>query len=258
MKTLRTLWNIALAGLIAVAVLVVLAGNQPATSQSPKIESFVGPNSPEGTKPACDLPKQLRKENIKSPPGIGWGCCVFRSLDHAAHWQMTQALYGMPEWMAEKGIWGGGWPEKVDRLIPQIAKERDMETPDYLQIESGDLDILRLACKTGRMVSITYYWSPSGRYSGRHISHMVNLVHADNKWFAILDNNYIDQLEWLTEDEFKKASFSKGKYWAVILLDNPPPPIPRNLNNEKTPHHAVVSLANSSLFPKHLLSLGTL
>ena len=55
---------------------------------------------------------------------------------------------------------------------------------------------------------------------------MVNPVHALNGYFAILDSNYPEQLEWLNESEFKRAYTSDGS-WTVILLDPGPPLVPR-------------------------------
>jgi len=61
---------------------------------------------------------------------------------------------------------------------------------------------------------------------------MVNLVHADDRYFAVLDNNYVgqNQIEWMTPEEFKRSWTGLGGGWAVILLAPPPPPVPTNAN----------------------------
>jgi hypothetical protein len=56
---------------------------------------------------------------------------------------------------------------------------------------------------------------------------MVNCVHADGKNYAVLDNNYPEQLEWLSEEEFRHAYTSDGG-WTFVLLNPGPPPPPRN------------------------------
>lgn len=200
-------------------------------------EASIGEDAPDGTSPAIDFPKVLRKKNIGSPRPrfIGdpksWGCCVFRSIDHAAHWQNLPQLNGFPEWMVEKGIQGGGYPAKVDDLLPKICADRNSEVPGYIQVENNNLEILKLACKTGRMVCVTYSYSPTGRYNSQRISHMVNLVHADDKWFAVLDNNYIETLEWMSPEEFLPVYHGgRRNGWAIIFLSPPPPPVPRNKN----------------------------
>lgn len=142
--------------------------------------------------------------------------------------QNVPALLEFPKWLIQKGIPGGGYPQKVADLIPQIAKDRGMPTPDYIQVEGGDLEILKLAAKTGRFPCVTYAVSPTGRYSGQRIAHMVNApaAGAGGKWWAVLDNNYVgaDAYEWMSESEFARA-YAPG--WAVILLNPGPPPPPR-------------------------------
>lgn len=175
---------------------------------------------------ACPLPGELHKANISSK---GLGCCVFRSLDHAARWQNVPALYAMPEWMVSKGVAGGGWPEKVDDLVPRIAKDRGLPVPEYVQIEENDLEILKLATRTRRMVCVTYARSPTGRYNGARIAHMVNAVHTDDEWSVVLDNNYIgtDRFEWIELPRVLPTYSGGSKMWAIVLLAPPPPPEPK-------------------------------
>ena len=187
--------------------------------------------APDGkTEVQCDLPTELRLKNKggsdgRGGPGTGSGLCVFTSINHSAHWQNVDALKDFRDWMTK--LPGGGDPEKVDRMIEKKCKELGMPKPEYIQVERADLDILLLALKTGRMPSITYAYSPTGRYNGKRISHMVSLVHLDDKWAGVLDNNYPDALEWLTPDQLRKT-FKQGSGWCVILLAPPPPPVPKN------------------------------
>lgn len=186
-----------------------------------------GPIAPDGTPIQIPLPGSLHQANISVR---GAGCCVFRSLDHAARWANVPVLIHMPEWMKEKGIAGGGWPEKVNELIEKISSDRGLSKPEYIQIEnSRDLEVLRAATKSGRMISVTYSRSPTGRYGGNRIAHMVNAAHFDARNVAILDNNYpgADKYEWITPDQFLKICNPSG-YWAVILLTHGPPPPPKN------------------------------
>jgi hypothetical protein len=199
-----------------------------AASLLPCAAATIGGNrTPDGQEIQIDLPPELHQKNIASR---GLGCCVFRSLDHAARWQDIAALQHFPEWMVQRGIAGGGYPQKVSDLIPKISKDRGLPPPDYIQVEDNDLEILKLACKTGRMPGVTYSFSPSGRYGGGRIAHMVNLVHADDKHFCVLDNNFVgaNQYEWLSPQEFLKTYSGGRTGWCVILMPPPPPPIPVN------------------------------
>lgn len=192
-----------------------------------------GPISPDGQEEIqCDLPGELHKRNTGGigprGPGSGAGLCVFTSIEHSAIHQNVPELLGFQKWMTHRP--GGGYPEKVDKMVSVFCKERGVPVPRYLQVEGGDMEILKLACKTGRMPGVTYCWSPTGRYSGKYIAHMVNIVHASDEWACVLDNNYPgeDRYEWMSWSEFRKTFMGNGGGWAVILLPPGPPPAPTN------------------------------
>jgi hypothetical protein len=141
------------------------------------------------------------------------------------------------DWMTKYP--GGGWPEKVKQKIVALAKAKGVANPEQwyeenvIQVEANNLEILKLACRTGRMPGITYSYSPTGHYNGRKIAHMVTLVHAgpgaDGKvWYCVLDNNYPDVLEWMDEGTFRKVYSGGGTGWAVIFRQPGPPPCPLN------------------------------
>lgn len=191
-------------------------------------QASVGGNVHEdGTEIHCDLPGAYHRRNTSS---WGLGNCVFTSIGHSAEWHNVPALREFAKWIVEKGIPGGGHPDKVDDLIPKMAADRGLPTPPYLNVTSGDIELLKRACQAGYLVAVTYSKSPTGRYGGGKISHMVSLVHADDRHFVILDNNYpgVDAYEWVTPEEFQKTCQLGGNYWAVILLNAPPPPVPTN------------------------------
>ena len=187
----------------------------------------VGGNvAPDGTQISCDLPGSLHQKNTGGSDGAG--LCVYASARHAGRWQNDPLFDAVFEWMKRHP--GGSYPEKFDRTLKQCAKELNLPVPEYLQVtNSRDLEILRLACQTGRMPGVTYERSPTRRYNGQRIAHMVSLPHADAAWFCVLDNNYpgADKYEWMSPDEFLRVC-NPGGYWAVILLSPPPPGPPTN------------------------------
>lgn len=222
--------------LVAVTVVGVCTDFCPTITAA--VESVVGALTeggaigPGGVEVACDLPMACRKANIASK---GLGCCVFRSIDHSAHYQNVPTLYGMPEWMKEVGIEGGGYPAKVDALIPKIAQTRGEQTPEYIQHTAGDLEFLYAAIKSGRMPAITYCGRDMHYGAGRSVAHMVNLVHLDPpesnpRLAAILDNNFIGESElvWMTAAEFMQRWKGNSGGWAVVLKAPRPPAPPRN------------------------------
>lgn len=179
--------------------------------------------SPDGkAEVQADLPAAQRQHNIASS---GLGCCVFRSLDHAARLQNEPALVHFPEWMVEQHIPGGGYPEKVDELIPRIAKDRSLPVPEYVQSTDKDANLLELALRTGRAPCVTFSGHDGVHYS-HSIAHMVNLVYLDGTWACILDNNFVgeNELVWMSRGEF----LDRWSGWSVILLAPRWPAAPRN------------------------------
>ncbi len=195
----------------------------PCRCVASQVGATTGRVAPDGTEPQIDLPANLHLKNRGGRDGAG--LCVFASITHAAHWQSVKELEDFFQWMFSKP--GGGYPSKVTRMVEQKCKEMGKPVPAYLQVEGSDVEILKLACRTGRMPSVTYNYSPTGRYGGRKIAHMVSLVHADDKWFGVLDNNYPgpDKIEWIEPTTFQRDYGAKSG-WAVILLDAGPPPPP--------------------------------
>ncbi len=178
-----------------------------------------GPISPDHhTEITCDLPVSERTKNTGGRDGAG--LCVFTSIGHAARWQNEKRLVDFQKQMQKEP--GGGYPEKVDRMIAKYGKG----TP-YLQYEGHDPTILRLALKTGRMPSVTYNGHDPHYGERASIAHMVNLIYLDDHQACVLDNNFIGEndLVWMSAKEFMDR-WDDG--WAVILLAPPPPPPPKN------------------------------
>jgi len=176
-----------------------------------------------------DVPLPLRLKNKGGSDGAG--LCVFTSCNVSGNWQNIPLLQDFRDWMTR--FPGGGWPEKLTDMINKKAKAKGTPPPAYIQFTSNDLVVLELAVKTGRVPCVTYAFSPTGRYRGARIAHMVNLVHAGvgqapdgSPWYAVLDNNYPEMLEWMSKKTFLKV-YSGGKTgWGVVFLSPSPPPIP--------------------------------
>lgn len=209
--------------------LYLLAAIGLAASSQVNAARVGGKVSPDGkTEIQIDLPANLQTKNVGGSDGAG--LCVFTSVGHAARWQSVLALEDFQAWM--KRYPGGGWPEKLDQMIDRICREKGLPKPDYIQVQGGReiLPIIQAAASTGRMPCVTYSRSPTGRYNGKPIAHMVNLAHADAAQVAVLDNNYLtptdNAFEWMSIDQFLRTFTGGRSGWAVILLAPPPPPFP--------------------------------
>jgi hypothetical protein len=206
---------------------------------APASAVITGPRHHDATEVQCDIPADLHVRNRAGTDGSG--LCVFASMKMSGHWHDEPVFLGLFEWMRARP--GGGYPSKVDAMVSAFCKEKGLSRPMYLQIESANLDILRLACRTGRLPAVTYAISPTGRYGGRRLSHMVSLLAAgegkgpDGKgWWVILDNNHPggEQLEWMSESQFRRTYTNGASGWAIVLLRAGPPPVPRNQRRDET------------------------
>ena len=186
-----------------------------------------GPALGDGTEVDVDFPPERHQKNKGGSDGAG--LCVFTSIGQAADWHGHDKLIDFRDWMTRHP--GGGYPSKVDKMLAKFCADRGVPVPKYLQVESNDLDIIADAVQRGHMVAITYCRSPTGRYGGQRIAHMVNLVAAragPGKAWAIHDNNYVgvNQIEWMTEEQFRQTYTGMGGGWSFIWLDpGPPPPL---------------------------------
>lgn len=174
----------------------------------------------EGVEVSCDLPASEKKKNVGGRDGAG--LCVFTSIEYAARWQNEARLWDLQAKMRSEP--GGGYPQKVDTMLAKYGKG-----VEYIQDTSGNLALLRAAIESGRMPGVTY--GGSDPHYGGYVAHMVNLVHLDDEWAVISDNNFPgdNQYVWMSVAEFEKRwKAGGGGGWSVILLHPGPPPIPWN------------------------------
>ncbi len=187
-----------------------------------------GPTSPDGLEEiACDLPAKYHIKNVGGTDGAG--LCVWASQAHTARYQHVWPMIDVFNYMKTQP--GGGWPERVDKVTALLAKKAGEPLPKYIPVEAkNDLEILKLACRTGRMPGVTYSFSPTGNYNRQFIAHMVTLVHASDKWFCILDNNFPSSYEWMDPQTFLNVHTKNQREngWATIFLNDPPPSPPHN------------------------------
>src|SRR5947208_10444683 len=131
--------RLAFAPVLALLLLVADAGATP---------QLGGPVAPDGRRRVqIDFPLALRSAN--SVGRDGYGLCVFTSVMHAARWQKETPLEEFQALMRRE--LGGGWPEKLDRMIGKYAPG-----VDYFQYEGRDAAVLKLALASNRLPSVTY------------------------------------------------------------------------------------------------------
>ncbi len=221
-----------------IACLILLLVLAARTLASPS--QVGGRVSPDGKEEiTIDLPgtEHLHNTGGLGPrgPGSGAGLCVWTSINHAGLWANEEQLFDLQKKMTQRE--GGGWPEKVDKVLPELAPG-----VPYMQYTGTDPAVIKLALRTGRMPCVTYGYSP--RYVGPRnpagrISHMVNCVHLSDRWACVLDSNFVPETpqqkddpktyEWMAPAEFQaRWTAGDGTGWVVVPLHVGPPPIPVN------------------------------
>ncbi len=179
--------------------------------------AVVGGPSHDGVELQIDLPAGQHVRNFGAPAD-GKGLCVFASMTMASRWHNVRPLFDVIHKINE----GGGWPEKVDGVFKRFAPDLK-----YVQYEGTDPSLLDKALSEGRLACVTYGYGE--RYQMQTIYHMVCLVHLDDRYAAILDNNFPGTYEWMSRAEFlKRWKHPSGKGWAYVMLTPPPPPVPHN------------------------------
>jgi hypothetical protein len=176
------------------------------------------PVSPDGVRAVCDIPVSQHIRNTGGSDGAG--LCVFTSIEHSGDWHGVNHLTGFQRWMTRKP--GGGYPEKVDKMLAEYCREKRVPVPAYVQHTDGDEVVLDAAVAAGLMPCITYGGRDDFYRSG--IYHMVNLVHLDDKRACIVDNNRPGTFLWMTRAELLTRWRSMQGGWVFVLLASPPPP----------------------------------
>ncbi len=154
-------------------------------------------------RPTVNIPRGDRQANWRGRQREG--SCTWASAVSLLRWQGRNA---MADWV--RANYGDGqWPEQWSKLADRAGIRYAMTT-------EGDVKFLEWACRTRRGCNITVMGGV----------HMVTLVHFDDKWAAILDNNSIDEFKWVPRDALI-AEWHASNGWAVTPVYTPMPPLPQ-------------------------------
>lgn len=182
---------------VIVLTLLALSGCQ---------QSFEGsyqfPPTPPKEYPTVNIPRGLRESNWAP---YGEGSCVHASFVMLLRWQ---GRYHTADYWRKK-YHSGEWPS-------QLAQRMDREGIRYAYTSNkNNVAFLEWACRTRRGCGVTIMGG----------AHMVCLVHLDDKWAGILDNNDIHKIHWFPRETFL-AEWKNSTSWAVTPVYTPMPPLP--------------------------------
>ena len=153
--------------------------------------------------PTVNLPVALRQANWRGNEGEG--SCVHASMISLLRWQGRHAMADYWRRTYGNGEWAAGLADKLDREGVRFA----------YTVGRNDVGFLEWACSTRRGCGVTVL-------GGRH---MICLVHLDEKWAGILDNNDPRQIKWVSRKTFLAEWFNSNS-WATTPVYSPAPPLP--------------------------------
>jgi len=156
-------------------------------------------NAPNDERPTVNIPLVLRQENW------GGGSCVHASIVSLFRWQ---GRYNTANFWRSKYS-GGASPGS-------FASKLDANGIRYAYVTNGDVKFLEWACSTRRGCGITVMGGV----------HMVTLVHLDDEWAAILDNNNVSKFKWIPRETLI-AEWQASAGWAVTPIYSPAAPLPK-------------------------------
>lgn len=202
--------------------------NKP--NPQPGKSSWVNGPAHDGESITCDLPNSQQMKNIGSKLDNA-GMCVFSAVEMAARYQGLEAMRGWRDWCAQN-YRGGGYPEKVDKLLAAWWKHKGIPPIKYMQYQGRNPeDLLTVIDKTRRMGSITYGYSP--RYGG-YVAHMTNEILYGHKYAVVLDNNFVGDTnyEWMKREELVRRmrltpNGGQDLAWIFVWITPGSPPAPR-------------------------------
>lgn len=151
--------------------------------------------------PQVNLPQSIRQHNWIG--NQGQGSCVHASMVMLLRWQRH---YELADWWRRSYANGENWNGLTSKA--NQAGVRWAGT-----INQQNVAFLEWACKTRRGCMVTC----------QDAEHMVILVHLDDKWAGIIDNNAPERVIWKSRQDFLtewNASYS----WALTPVYTPPPP----------------------------------
>lgn len=155
-------------------------------------------------KPTVNLESVLRQSNWFG--SRRQGSCVHATMTMLFRWQGQFEMADYWKKTFSNGEHVSGLSAKMNKAGVRYA----------YTASKNDASFLKWACDTRRGCGVAVM-------NGRH---MVMLVHFDDEYAGILDNNSIKSFKWIKREMFL-ADWRRSGSWAVTpLMASPPPPLP--------------------------------
>lgn len=203
--------------LLIILLLLVTCGCTPVTRVYPL-------PAPPAETPVCNLPVQLRQQNWTGR--LNQGSCVYASLVNHTRWLNLPTLADQIRQTRGDGEYAQRLMQYLDTVQWRDADGRSRNGVEYRFTEKADPRFLDW-CSSERLGCILW-WKPS------HCCTFVGWVRDQNgnQFAAILDNNYIQRIEYTPREQFIRLWAGYGGF-ALAVLDDPAIPVPYRSYEER-------------------------
>lgn len=167
--------------------------------------------------PTVNVPRKLRQGNWLRRGTQADGSCCHASLISLLRWQGQYRL--ADRWRRTHSGGEVSWT---------MAEAMDEAGIPYAWCQNGDERFLEWAIRTRRGACIQYKddperWARTPR--NQRCYHMVNVVHLNDKWVGILDNNDVRRFKWIDRASFMR-NWKSSDGWAFTPVFSPAAPLP--------------------------------
>jgi hypothetical protein len=119
-------------------------------------------------------------------------------------------------WRATHG--DGEYADDTWSTEHNLARKLEAANVRFAYTVDGDVEFLEWAVSTRRGCGITVLGG----------IHMVALVHLDDEWAAVLDNNDTQQFIWIPRETLV-SEWKHSNGWAATPVYSPAPPLPTEI-----------------------------
>lgn len=165
-----------------------------------------------GVRANAPIPAELHVQNEGGSDGAG--LCVIASILANGRFQGVPGLdagKASKLWQAAKAAPGGYYPEKLEELIKRVLPgER------WFSWEGDGTDLVEEYSRQGYPVGGTM--NTGAFYSYQPIHHMISVIHMDDEWACVVDNNNPGKYHWMPRAEYDRRFVDGPKGWGFVWL----------------------------------------
>lgn len=197
-------------------IVLILALVSHARAQDKRGEITLNEPTYQGVTANAPIPPENHILNEGGSDGAGL-CVISSILANGRYQEVPELEAGKASdlWRAAKAQPGGYYPGKLEKLLNRVLPEEK-----WFSWEGDGTDLLKRYSAEGYPIGATM--STGALYGYQPIHHMISLIHIDNEWACVVDNNDPGKYHWMPAKEFARRFPDAGKGWGFVWLRKPP------------------------------------